>query len=107
MVRMAPGNLAAQGVTIEALVRMLSTQLGRPIADNTGLTGTYDIDLQWTPDRMPPAMNLPPGVQPPPVDPNGPDLFTALQEQLGLRLEATTQPGRALVIERIEKPSEN
>ena len=105
--RMAPGNLSGQGMTMEMLVRMMSNQLGRPITDKTGLTGAYDIDLQWTPDRMPTGVNLPPGVQLPPVDPNGPDLFTALQEQLGLRLEATTQPGQALIIERIEKPSEN
>jgi uncharacterized protein (TIGR03435 family) len=107
MMRMAPGNVSGQAMPIEILIRMISNQVGRPIVDQTGLTGSYDIELQWTPDRLPPAGALPPGAQLPPVDPNGPSIFAALQEQLGLRLDATTQPGLALTIERIEKPSEN
>jgi uncharacterized protein (TIGR03435 family) len=106
MIRMAPGNLSAQAVAMSGLGRMLSGQLGRTVLDNTGLTGLFDVELNWTPDRIPPQGPTP-GLELPPVDPGGPTLFTAVQEQLGLRLETTTQLGEMLTIVSIEKPSEN
>jgi uncharacterized protein (TIGR03435 family) len=102
---MGLGDFSGLAVPISLFLRPLSQQLGRPVIDKTGLSGLYDIDLHWTPDQMP--RNLPPGIQLPPVDPNGPSIFTAVQEQLGLRLESTTGPVDSLVIERVEKPSEN
>jgi bla regulator protein blaR1 len=111
MMRMGRGSVEGQGVGLEALIRAISGQLGRPVIDRTGLTGRYDIKLQWTPD---PGQNatalggaLPPGVEPPPSDPNGPSIFAALQEQLGLRLESEKAPVDLIVIDRVEKPSEN
>jgi bla regulator protein blaR1 len=110
--RMGRGMLSGQGVEPAMLANALSQQLGRPVIDKTGLTGKYDFDLKWTPDPAqgpstpfgPPA----PGVQlPPPPDPNGPSIFTALIEQLGLRLESEKAPAEVLVIDRVEKPSEN
>jgi uncharacterized protein (TIGR03435 family) len=79
--------------------------LGRMVVDKTGLTGNFDIDLAWTPDDTQ-YLQLPPGVPaPPPSD--GPSIFVALQEQLGLKLESQKGPVEVFVIDRAEKPSEN
>jgi len=111
MMRMGRGSVEGQGVALDALVRAISGQLGRPVIDRTGLTGRYDIKMQWTPEpgqnATPLGGALPPGVEPPPADPNGPSIFTALQEQLGLRLESEKAPVDLVVIDRVEKPSEN
>jgi len=75
------------------------------------LTGKYDIDLQYTPEggQFPtPPGGGDPGLPPlPPIDPNGPSLFTALQEQLGLKLESQKGPVEMIVIDHVERPSEN
>lgn len=106
MIRMGgPGNLTGQGMTTGQLADMLSRQLHKPIVDKTGLTGNYDIALQWTPDT--PMMSPGPEGTAPPVDASGPTIFTALEEQLGLKLEPTKGPITTLVIDHIEKPSEN
>ena len=111
MVRMGMGQFNGQGVEMQMLATVLSDQVGRTVIDRTGLKGKFDVKLQWTPD---PGQGFgapgppPPGVEaPPPPDPNGPSIFTALQEQLGLRLESQKGPVQALVIDRVEKPSEN
>jgi uncharacterized protein (TIGR03435 family) len=70
------------------------------VVDRTGLTGTYDLELTWTPEAPPAGRD---GA--PPVDPNGPSVFTALQEQLGLKLEATTGPVEVLVIDSADRPT--
>jgi len=82
------------------------------VIDKTGLTGTYDFGLKWTPDPGQPAAAPlgppPPGVEvPPPPDSNRPSIFTAVDEQLGLRLESARALVEALVIDRVEKPSES
>ena len=81
------------------LVEMLTAQFGRPVSDKTGLTGNYDFVLKykgrWDRDRK--ADDLDPT---PPMD-------QALQQELGLRVEAARGPVRTLVIDHIEKPSEN
>jgi uncharacterized protein (TIGR03435 family) len=75
------------------------------VVDKTGLAGNYDANLTWTPDQMP---QRPPGApELPPVDPNGPSIFTAVQEQLGLKLESQKGPVAVLVIDRVERPKEN
>jgi uncharacterized protein (TIGR03435 family) len=111
MMRMGKGQLSGRGVPLEFLTRTLSSQLGRPVIDRTGLKGTFDFNLEWTPDPGPPTTPLgggpPPGADGPPPDPNGPSIFTVLQEQLGLRLESQKGPVEVLVIDRAEKPSEN
>jgi uncharacterized protein (TIGR03435 family) len=107
---------------ITALTEMLSNQLGRPVVDATGLKAKYDFNLDFAPD----GMNGPMGMMPPPppqhdggpggVAPmasapdagGGPAIFTALQEQLGLKLEQRKGPVDLLVIDRLEKvPTEN
>jgi uncharacterized protein (TIGR03435 family) len=113
MMSMGPGQLTGQGVPITFLVQQLSQQLGRKVLDQTGLTGIYDLTLKWTPDQRPAAMfqGPPPGGpapdSTPPPDTSGPSVFTALQEQLGLKLEATKGPVEILIIDHIEQPSEN
>jgi bla regulator protein blaR1 len=110
--RLGRGLLTGQSVNLAFLATNLSNQLGRPVIDKTALTGKYDFELKWTPDPGQPAaapFGPPaPGVElPPPPDPNGPSIFTALQEQLGLRLESQKGPVDTLVIDRVERPSEN
>src|SRR5215469_4430335 len=111
MMRMGRGSVDGQGVPVEFLIRAISGHLGRPVIDRTGLTGNFDIKLQWTPDPGQALTPLggapPPGVEPPPSDPNGPSIFTALQEQLGLRLESQKGPVDLIVIDRVERPTEN
>jgi len=109
--RMNRGELTGMKAPISMLATTLSSQLGRPVIDKTDLKGKYDFKLQWTPDAGPgvdPLKQLPPGVEaPPPPSADGPTIFTALQEQLGLRLESQKGPVETIVIDRVEKPSEN
>jgi uncharacterized protein (TIGR03435 family) len=124
MMRMSPGQLVGQQVGIAILVQSLAQMLGRPVVDQTGIKGTYDFELNFTPDQGKavafggpgdgaPPPPLPPGAgpglikEPPPPDPNGPTIFTALQEQLGLKLESQKGPVEIIVIDHVEKPSEN
>ena len=78
---------------------------GREVIDKTGLTGTYDFSLKWTPLQTTPAPGGN-GTAPPP-DVEGESLFTALEDQLGLKLVPTKAQGHVLVIDHIEQPSEN
>lgn len=98
-----PGQILAGGLTMADLARRLSQILGRVVEDHTMLTGGFDFDLEWTPDQPPPLL----GPQAPGYDPNGPSLFVAVQEQLGLKLEARKGPVDVLVIDHVEKPEEN
>jgi len=111
MMRMGRGEFSGQGVALQMLTQSLSSQLGRPVIDQTGLKGNFDFKLEWTPDPGQsggPFGGGPPGADtPPPPDPNGPSIFTAVQEQLGLRLESQKGPVEMLIIDKVEKPSEN
>ena len=99
-----PGQVAAGGIPISQLTVMLSQYTQRIVVDRTGLKGNFDIDLTFTPDRMPQGPP-PPGVQLPPIDPNGPSIFTAIQEQLGLKLDSERGPVEVLVIDHVERPT--
>lgn len=105
-----PGNLPARNVTMEEFAGNLQNAVvDRPVIDQTGLKGRFDFQLQWTPDSPQAAAVRGPGE--PPTPPAGadtqPDLFTALQEQLGLKLASTKAEIDVLVIDRVEKPSGN
>jgi uncharacterized protein (TIGR03435 family) len=105
---MGPGRLTAVGIPVANVVPGLSRLLGRTVVDKTGLTGKFDINLEWSPDDPAVQMPLPPGAPPPaPAGNGGPSIFTAFQEQLGLKLDSQKGPVEILVIERAEKPSEN
>jgi uncharacterized protein (TIGR03435 family) len=107
MMRMGRGQLTAQGVTIDMLVRHLSSTSGRTVVDKTGLKGNYDFVLDFTPEMGGPGPGGPGPGGPPISDPGTPSLFTALQEQLGLKLESTKAPVDIIVVERLEKPTAN
>ena len=102
------GQLLIGGMPMAQFVRQLSQLTNRVVVDRTGLTGGYDIELKFTPapGQLPPGPP-PPGVELPQIDPNGPSLFTALEEQLGLKLESDRGPVEVVVIERLERPKEN
>jgi uncharacterized protein (TIGR03435 family) len=100
----AGGSVIARGFPLSRLVNSLSMMLGRTVVDRTGLTGTFDFDLTWTPDQTP-QQQPPPGD--PPVDPNGPSIFTAIQEQLGLKIESARGAVDVTVVDRAELPTED
>jgi uncharacterized protein (TIGR03435 family) len=91
------GNSMVQVRTgpIASLVFALSDQLGRTVVDKTGLTGNFDIDLKWTPDDQQGTPDA------------GPTLFTALEEQLGLKLVPARGPVETFVIDHVERPTAN
>jgi uncharacterized protein (TIGR03435 family) len=92
-----------KGVPLSNFVRNLGGMTGRFVIDKTGLTGPYDLDLQWTPDPAA-AGGSPPG---PPGPGDGASLFAAIQEQLGLKLEAKRAPVEVVVIDSAERPTED
>jgi uncharacterized protein (TIGR03435 family) len=98
-----PGGLAVGGFPVSQLAASLSQVLQRMVVDHTGLMGNFDLTLTWTPDQVP--QGPPGGPDRPPIDPNGPSLFTALQEQLGLKVESTKGPVDVLVIDHVEQPT--
>jgi uncharacterized protein (TIGR03435 family) len=85
-------------VTMHALAEFLSERVGRPVFDRTGLSGPFEVTLDWAIDDAPAADGADPG----------PSLFTALQEQLGLKLDSTKGPVETIVVDRADRvPSEN
>lgn len=102
------GNWPVRNATMEEFAGVMQAHLDRPVVDQTGLKGRFDFQLQWTPDETPSASPRGPGE--PPKPPEGaetrPDLFTAIQ-QLGLKLESTRAQTDVLVIDKVERPSEN
>jgi uncharacterized protein (TIGR03435 family) len=97
------GNqMIGKGGEMHELVSLLSSQLQKPVVDKTGLTGKYDFTLRWSTEQL----SLAPGTPIGEAD-KSPSIFTALREQLGLRLDSTRGPLEVLVIDRAERPSEN
>jgi uncharacterized protein (TIGR03435 family) len=89
------GRYTATAMAIGGLMGGLMGSVDRFIVDKTGLTGSYNFTLKWTPDGQEETVE------------SGPPLFTALQEQLGLKLELAKAPIDTIVVDHIEKPSEN
>jgi uncharacterized protein (TIGR03435 family) len=108
-----PGELRGQATTIARLINMLSELVGRNVVDRTGLTGAYDFSAKWTLDQSPTAMGMRPEDGNPeaklssPPEIVGSSFFTAIQEQLGLKLLSGKGPVEVLVIDHVERPSEN
>jgi uncharacterized protein (TIGR03435 family) len=103
-IRAAGGQMMAGGIPLSQLATLVSSMVQRVVIDKTGLTGNFDFELRWTPDRMPPAApSGPPAL--PANDPDAPSLFTALQEQLGLKLESAKTAVDVLVIDHVERPT--
>lgn len=93
------GTMRSAGLTLDSLVRTIAATVGRPVVDHTGLSGYYAVSFRFL--RFP----LPAGGSSSLDDP--PSVFTALQEQLGLKLEPATTAGQMLLIDHIERPTEN
>jgi uncharacterized protein (TIGR03435 family) len=92
------------------ILQFLSPSVDRVVVDRTGLAGNFDLDLQWTPNLpQGPAGGRPPGepslLNGQAVDSNPPSIFTAVQEQLGLKFESTKGPVDVLVIDHVEHPT--
>jgi len=103
--RTTRGNMTTTGVAMSDLARNLAPFAGRPVVDKTGLSGAFDLDLTWTPEQGPSASE---GTQPPAApSTDGVSLFTAVQEQLGLKLDAQRGPVDVVVIESAERPVED
>jgi uncharacterized protein (TIGR03435 family) len=97
------GHLTGKKASMADLAASLTSIFGRPVLDQTGIKGLFDLQLNWTPDDSQPK--LPEGAPPP--ETSGPSIFTAVQEQLGLKLESTKGNTDVIVIDSIEKPSGN
>ena len=97
------GTVALRGTEFNVLMGVISRDTKRPVIDKTGLTGYFDFDLRWTPQAMlqrPVDRNRFPN-----IDPDGPSIFTALEEQLGLKLESARTAESVIVIDAIERPT--
>jgi uncharacterized protein (TIGR03435 family) len=94
-----PGRLILEGSPMEQFANLLARAAGRTVVDKTGLSGRYDIDLAYAPEPAAAGSNAAP-------DPDAPSLFTALQEQLGLKLEPSEAPEEVLVVASVERPRE-
>lgn len=106
------GRMTGSSMSMEVLARSLASQLNRVVLDRTELTGLYDFVITFVPDNLPPrapgtSADQPIFVNGQSIDPNGPSLLRALEEQLGLRLESTRGAVEVLIIDRIERPTED
>ncbi|HEY4088536.1 MAG TPA: TIGR03435 family protein [Bryobacteraceae bacterium] len=101
-IRAGRGSITGQSVGLRMLVLNLSNLLDRRVIDQTGLTGSYDFELKWSPDIV---SSGPSGASPSGAD--SPSLFTALPDQLGLKLESAKGPVEVWVIDGVKKPSLN
>jgi uncharacterized protein (TIGR03435 family) len=102
------GGYQASNASMAELAEALAVPLGRIVIDQTGITGRFRIQLTFTPDATVPFPDAPGG----PTDAAatadlGPSIFTAIQEQLELKLESSKGPVEVLVIDHVERPSEN
>jgi uncharacterized protein (TIGR03435 family) len=86
------------GISMEQFAKLLGPSLDRPVVNKTGIAGLFEIHLEYGRDETLPDR---------PNEPSGPSIFTAVQEQLGLRLDSGRGPGEFFVIDRIERPTPN
>jgi len=105
----AGGHAGGRAMTMAQLAQMLSVTVDRTVLDKTGLAGTYDITLSWRPEPGQGRSfgnHMPPGGALPASDPGLPSIFTAVQDQLGLKLEAARGPVDVIVIDSAQKPTQ-
>jgi uncharacterized protein (TIGR03435 family) len=107
MLDVGGARMLGGSVPIPEFARTLSMMLGRAVIDKTGLTGLYDVKLDFVPDEATAALPPPPPEAATALDSKNPSILTALQEQLGLRLESTKGPVEVLVVDHAERPSTN
>lgn len=99
------GEVRGTGAALAQFASAIAPFAGRAVQDRTGLTGSFDFELRFTPDVA--GVPLAPGGEPPAPSADRPSLFTAVREQFGLKLEAATAPVEVLVIDRVERPAED
>lgn len=99
------GRLTLRGMPLAQFLPFLAQQVNRVVVDRTGLAERYDIELTWTPE--PQTRGLQAGPDAALGDPNALSIFTALQEQLGLKLDSTRGPVEVLVIDKVDQPTPN
>jgi uncharacterized protein (TIGR03435 family) len=105
-IRLGAGSMIGNAAPISQFVSLLSQRLDRTVIDKTNLTGSFDIRLQWAPDVG--ENPLSPAGDPLPISPQeAPVIFAAIQDQLGLKLKPGKELVEFLVIDHVEKPSEN
>jgi len=102
-----PGRIKFGGLPVSAFGQAFSGQAGRMVVDRTGLNGSWDFELNFAVEGRGGQIGGPAGQDAPAPDPNAPSFFTAIQEQLGLKLESTKGPVEVLVIDSIEHPVED
>jgi len=96
-INMSRSEITARGASMVPLLHVLQLQLGRPVVDRTGLTGNFSFTLRFEPMQSAAASD----------SDAGPSIFTAVEEQLGLKLESVKAPVQVLVVDHVERPSEN
>ncbi len=102
------GHLAGTRLTMDVFATVASRDLETDVLNRTGLPGKYDFQLDWTPDSGPCRVAADTQGGSAAADPSSlPSLYTALQQQLGLRLESSKGPVETLIVDRVERPSEN
>jgi len=106
--RVSAHGLIGTAVPLPLFASVLGQQLGRTIIDKTGLPGRFDMKLQWVPDMEPSPVGADDSAnRSSPSDLSSPSIFTAVREQLGLELQSTKGPTGFLIIDHVEKPSDN
>jgi uncharacterized protein (TIGR03435 family) len=106
-IKAGPGVIVAAKISMDQFVAYLSRIMDRPVVDRTGLSGLFDIKMQFAADSLPRAQSPPPTAGPESQLSNDPSFFTAIQEQLGLKLESTKIEAEFLVIDSVHKPTAN
>ena len=99
-------QIEGSAIQMSSFTVWLSDVLQRPVVDRTGFTGTFNVNLKWSDDQVN-LNSAAPATQPVDIDSGAPSIFTALREQLGLRLESTKGPVEVLVIDHAEPPTQN
>jgi uncharacterized protein (TIGR03435 family) len=99
--RVAVGRIQVGGRPLSVLLNTLTAMTQRRVVDDTGVTGDWEFDISFNPPAPPPGADVPP------ANLDAPSLFTVLQEQLGLKLEATRRPMPVMVVDRVERPVED
>lgn len=103
LLKMLPGSFHGTAVLLRTFAPLIGRQVGMEVVDRTGLTGTFDIDFHYAPE----AGRGGPDVSSTPAQPDVATIYTALQEQLGLKIETRHEPGDVLVIDHVEHPAED
>ena len=101
---LGPGRMTGHAVTMSMLATSFPGSVGRVVVDRTGLGGVFDLDLTWLPEQTPQRAEPPPNA---PLPGDGPSIFTAVQEQLGLKLDSQRSSVDVLVIDRAEHPTQD